>query len=182
MWDDVRGGPHHAGRPSSLGRRVALILLVVLGAFLRATPIADRPVSLDEALTWRAAGRPWTAFLTWSHHPDHPPLSFALVRLSTVFTGTDAEWALRLPSAVAGALSIPAAATVGSAFSPAAGLAMAALVAVDPVLVEQGQTARMYSLLTLFLLLAVGSIARVASANDRGRVDWIALGLILGAV
>ena len=176
-----RGGPQRAGRPFSLAQKMALCFLVALGTLLRAAPIADMPVSLDEALTWRTAAKPWTSFLTWSHHPDHPPLSFALVRLTTDLSGTDAEWALRLPSVVAGALAIPAAEAVGTAFSPAAGMALAALVAVDPVLVEQGRTARMYPLLLLVLLLAIPVAVRVVSGDHRPRRDWIALGLVLGA-
>ena len=87
----------------------------------------------------------------------------------------------RLPSVVAGALTIPAAAAVGSAFSPVAGLVLAALVAVDPELVEQARTARMYPLLALLLLLAVGSTARMATGKDRRRFTWVGLGLVLGA-
>ena len=181
MRDERRGGLPRAGRPFSLAQKVALCFLVALGTLLRAAPIADRPVSLDEALTWRTAARPWTSFLTWSHHPDHPPLSFAIVRLTTDLAGTDAEWALRLPSVVAGALAVPAAVVVGTAFSPAAGLALAAFVAVDPVLVEQGRSARMYPLLALLLLVAVASASRVARGDSRHPHGWIGLGFVLGA-
>jgi len=181
MRDEGRGGPHSAGRPSSLARAAVLCLLVALGTLLRAAPIADRPLSLDEALTWRTAGKPWTDFLTWSHHPDHPPLSFALVRAATDLAGTDAEWVLRTPAVVAGALAIPAAAAVGAAFSPTAGMALAALVALDPELVEQGRVARMYPLFLLLLLLAIALSARLAEGHDRRHGVWIALGLVLGA-
>jgi 4-amino-4-deoxy-L-arabinose transferase-like glycosyltransferase len=179
--DEERGGPHSAGRPFSLAQTVALCFAVALGTLLRAVPISERPVSLDEALTWRTAARPWTEFLSWSHHPDHPPLSFALVRLTMDLAGTDAEWALRLPSVLAGALAIPAAAAAGAAFSPAAGVALAALVAVDPVLVEQGRVARMYPLLFLFLLLTLASATRLAGEHERRSRAWIGLGLALGA-
>ncbi|MGH7567076.1 MAG: hypothetical protein ACREK2_09625, partial [Gemmatimonadota bacterium] len=56
MTDEGGGGPHRADRPSSSSRSIAIVLLVVLGTLLRAAPIGDRPVSLDEAQTWRTAG------------------------------------------------------------------------------------------------------------------------------
>lgn len=173
MRDATEGRLARSGPP-------LFVFVLVLGALLRAAPIVERPISLDEARTWVTAEEPLSAFLTWSHHRDHPPLSFLFVRASTRAAGTDAEWALRLPAMIAGILCIPAAAWLGGVVSPAVALALASLVAVDPLLVEQAQTARMYPLLSLLLLLAAALTARVARPESGG-AGWVVLGLVLAA-
>ena len=83
------------------------------GALPRIWPALSWPIRHDEVLTWLTAQADPIAFLDWTHHHHHPPLSFALVRVSTALTGTDAEWALRLPSLLAGLACIPVAYAVG---------------------------------------------------------------------
>lgn len=60
----------------------ALAALTLAGAVLRIWLVGTRPLIGDEGLTWRTSAQSLTEFLLWSHHPDHPPLSFVLVRLS----------------------------------------------------------------------------------------------------
>lgn len=108
-----RGGPKRTA-PLSFGdphgSTIAVALLVLVGGLLRAWPVAEWPISHLEALTWHRSqtGAGLAEFPAW----DHPPLSYLLVCLSTALLGTQAEWALRLPSLLAGILCIPAAFTV----------------------------------------------------------------------
>lgn len=170
------------GRPPlSFGMKLVVALLVVAGALLRIHG-AGWALTQDEALTWWTARAGIAELLTWTHHPEHPPLSFALVRLAVGALGTDAEWALRFPSLLAGVLAVPAAFALGRRFStPASGVCLAALVAFDPFLIEQARTARMYSGLVLLTLVALLLLDRLAGRGE-GRVSsWSALGIVLAA-
>lgn len=170
------------GRPPlSFGMKVVLALLVAAGALLRIYG-AGWPLTQDEALTWRTARAGIAELLAWSHHPEHPPLSFALVRLAVGALGTDAEWALRLPSLLAGVLAVPAAFALGRRFSTSAsGICLAALVAFDPFLIEQARTARMYSGLVLLTLVTLLMMARLHGRDERRVSLWSALGIVLAA-
>jgi 4-amino-4-deoxy-L-arabinose transferase-like glycosyltransferase len=172
--------------PYDPGARVTLLLLVVTlaGAALRIAPALLWPIRHDEVLTWLTAQADPSAFLLWTHHPHHPPLSFALVRLSTGLTGTDAEWALRLPSLLAGIACIPVAYAVGRALGTrAGGILLALLIALDPLLVDQARQARMYSLYALLFLAALYALVRIRPGRDGTipRWRWVVAGLGLAA-
>jgi 4-amino-4-deoxy-L-arabinose transferase-like glycosyltransferase len=171
---------------SALARRSALLpvlVLVAAGALLRAWPIADWPLEYNEILTWRTAvqAEPWE-LLTWEHHREHPPLSYALVKLDSALFGTDSEWALRLPFTVAGALCIPIAHLLGSiARGRVAGLLFASLVAFDPLLVAQARQARMYPLLAFFFLATLSWFAILIRRREDRLAPWLLPGLGLTA-
>jgi 4-amino-4-deoxy-L-arabinose transferase-like glycosyltransferase len=140
------------------------------------------PIRHDEVLTWLTAQADPIAFLNWTHHHQHPPLSFALVRLSTALTGTDAEWALRLPSLVAGLACIPLAHAVGRRLgSRAGGILLALLIAFDPLLVDQARQARMYSLYALLFLATIYGLARLGNERSGSTRWWVLTGLALAA-
>jgi hypothetical protein len=151
------------------------------GAVLRVWPAVSWPIRHDEVLTWLTTEADPTAFLRWTHHPHHPPLSFALVRLSTALSGTDAEWALRLPSLLAGLACIPLAYLFGRVIgSRAGGIVLAFLVAFDPLLVDQARQARMYSLYALLFLATLYGLARLGAERPASR-SWVPIGLGLAA-
>ncbi len=101
-----------------------------------------------------------------------------LVRLSMTVFGTDAPWAMRLPSLFCGILCIPAAFWLGRVVrDDTLGLVAAALVAVDPNMVDQSQQARMYTMLALVTMLALAravqllrSCRRAAAVDRLGRI------------
>lgn len=166
--------------------------LTLAGAALRVWLLAARPLMVDEGFTWETALRPPADFLLWSHDPDHPMLSFALVRLSLEIFGQSA-WALRLPSFLAGALCIPAAWLLGRRLDvragagerqplkavPVAAALLAALIAFDPLLVVQSGLARMYSLLALLTLLTLERFGALIAADERRVGPWFLLGALL---
>ena len=89
-----------------------------------------------------------------------PPLYYGLAWGWTQLFGSG-EVGLRSLSALAGVLTVPATYAAGSALlSRRAGLAAAALVAVNPFLVWYGQEARSYGLLVLLATLAVWAAIR----------------------
>lgn len=167
------------------GYVAALLLIVAVGSWIRLAPIAERPFWFDEADTWRAVevgddGQPigYADYLTWQHHFEHAPLGFVLAKVSTDLTGSTEPWAYRLPSALAGILCILAGFWVAKlALGSAGGLATAALIACDPNMVDQSQQCRMYTLLTLLMLLAIGMTAELLR-RPQGR--WWRYGLLGG--
>jgi hypothetical protein len=104
-----------------------------------------------------------------------PPLYYALAWLWTQLTGTG-EFGLRSLSALAGVATVPVAFWLGAELRDRrAGIAAAALVAVNPMLLWYSQEARAYALLTLLTALSVLYFVR---ALDRGtRRDFVLWGV-----
>jgi uncharacterized membrane protein len=100
----------------------------------------------------------------WTAQDKHPPFYYAVLHGWVAIFG-NAEWSLRAPSAIAGALSVALLAMVGGR---AAGLVLAVvagvLFAAHPTAVEFSQEARMYPLAGL---LALAASVALASSIDR---------------
>lgn len=88
----------------------------------------------------------------------------------------ESEWALRLPSALAGIAMIYLCYVAGRRFlRPQWNLALAATVAVLPELIEYSQTARMY----IFMLACIpGALACLFAWERNGRIGWL-IGAVL---
>ncbi len=158
----------------------AVVLVTIAGAVIRARDVVERPVWEDEAYTWKDSQIPFWRLVWWKHDPAHGPASHILVRLSMTVFGTDAAWAMRLPSLVCGILCIPAAFWLGRVIrGDGLGLAAAALVAVDPNMVDQSQQARMYTMLALVTMLALAQAVKLLRDPAAARRPWIILGVLL---
>lgn len=164
-------------------RRIWLLLLaglVILGGAIRAGAIVDRPLWEDESYTWKDSQLPYHRLVWWKYAPHQGPLGYLAVKHSVQLFGTDAPWALRMPSLLCGMLCIPAAFWLGRIIhGPVLGLMAAALVAVDPNMVDQSQQARMYTMFALAWLLACGHAICLLRAPPERHRPWIALGLLL---
>ena len=158
-----------------------VLAVTALGLLIRLLRPLDGPIWYDEAATWEASTATWGQLLAWRHHFEHPPLSFALVKLSRELFDTDAAWALRLPSFLAGVASIPTAWWAGRRLGgPACGAVLGLLVAGGMSHVTQSGHARMYTLLTLAALLLLGLLARTTPTTPgRGLGRGLLLGLAL---
>jgi len=145
---------------------LALGAIAVLAAVLRFATLRTQSIWFDEAATWDLVRRPFGTML--SRLPDgesNPPLFYVLEWLWTRVFG-DGEFGLRSLSALAGLLTVPVAYAIGRRVAAVrAGLAGAALVAVNPLLVWFSQEARSYALATL--LSAVALLAFVHALDDR---------------
>jgi hypothetical protein len=87
-----------------------------------------------------------------------------------------------MPSLLCGILCIPAAFYLGRiVYSRGLGLAAAALVAVDPNMVDQSQQARMYTMLALVWMLAAAMGIGLLRSPPAERKPWILWGLVLSA-
>jgi mannosyltransferase len=104
-----------------------------------------------------------------------PPLYYALAWVWTQLTGTG-EFGLRSLSALAGVATVPIAYLIGAELANRrAGIAAAALVAVNPMLLWYSQEARAYSLLVL--LCAISALYFVRALDGGRKRDFLAWGI-----
>lgn len=162
------------------GGALALAALVLLAALLRFPTLATQSVWFDEAATWELMLLPLDELLrALPERESNPPLFYLLEWAWTRALG-DGEWALRSPSALAGTLLVPVAYGIGRGVGGrAAGLATAALVAVNPLLVWFSQEARSYELVALLSACALLAFLR---ALDDDRRSALALWALAGAL
>ena len=156
----------------------ALIALTVLAAALRLPTLGSQSLWLDEALTGRLArGSLGDLLHRVATEEANPPLFYLLEWVWTRVAGTS-EVALRLPSALFGIALVPVAYAIGRRLGgQRAAVALAALVAVHPLLVYYSQEARGYAAVALacavgfgcFLDALEGEAGDVVGARVRGR-------------
>lgn len=145
-------------------RSLALLAIVGIAFLLRAAPLGAQGFWFDEAYTHWIARLPlaesWRAIVA---DGVHPPLYYAIARAALLIG--ESEAALRLPSAVFGALTVAVVFWLGERWASAtAGWLAAALLAVSPIHVWYSGDARMYALLVL-----LGSCCMLAYTSWRAR-------------
>jgi 4-amino-4-deoxy-L-arabinose transferase-like glycosyltransferase len=155
----------------------AVVGLTALGASIRFSTLGLQSYRHDEAVT---AGRVLGSSLSQAMHQvwtgeSTPPLYYLLAWLWSQLFGVH-EAGLRSLSALFGTATIPVAYLAGrELIGRRAGLAVAAIVAVDPMLVWYSQDARAYALLVLLSTLAFLFFIR-ARVGGRGRdLAWWAV-------
>jgi mannosyltransferase len=144
--------------------------LTVLAAGLRFATLGLQAYHHDEIVTASRVLRAdfWHAMEAVGFSESAPPLYYALAWLWTQVTGTG-EYGLRSLSALAGVATVPVAYLIGAELRDRrAGIAAAALVAVNPMLLWYSQEARGYALLALLTSLSLLFFLR---ALDRGGLD-----------
>jgi len=154
--------------------------LTVLAAVLRFATLGVQAYHHDEIVTASRVlrGSFWHAMDAVGFSESAPPLYYALAWPWTQVTGTG-EFGLRSLSAVAGIATVPVAYLLGRELRDRrAGIAAAALVAVNPMLLWYSQEARSYALLTL--LCAVSLLYFVRALDNGRRRDFVLWGLASG--
>jgi mannosyltransferase len=142
--------------------------LTLLAAGLRFATLGVQAYHHDEIVTASRVLREdfWHAMDAVGFSESAPPLYYALAWVWTQLTGTG-EFGLRSLSALAGVATVPVAYLLGAELrGRRVGIAAAALVAVNPMLIWYSQEARSYALLSLLTALATFYFVR---ALDRGR-------------
>jgi 4-amino-4-deoxy-L-arabinose transferase-like glycosyltransferase len=148
-------------------------LALLAGAILRLRGLGTPSLWTDELVSWWAVsgdslGEVITRCATCT---ATPPLSFLLEHLSVSAFGAS-EWALRLPSALAGIAAVGLVFAAGwRMFGPAAAAVSALLMAIHPVHLWFSTDARPYA---LSILLAAGSTWALSEVLRSGR--WGAVG------
>ncbi len=172
-------------------KRIALVslllLLMILGGFLRFHRISFQSLWSDEISTWYRTRYPTpAAVIELGARPDGHPPGYHLLMYFFLHRFGSNELTLRFPSAVAGILCIPAMFALGRVFfSTEAGAYAAALTAVMWCTVYYSQEARANSLLVLFSALSSAlwfEIMRRLQRGERRRLlPLLAPGYVLAA-
>lgn len=116
---------------------------------------------------------------TYDYEPSHPPLYYLLVNLSLVVFG-NSEFALRFPSAVFGALTIPFIFVLGRRlYNWETGLIAAAIFAFAPSQIYYGQMARMYSMVCFLAVVSMWLLVELSFRREEGGA-WSSWGLWAG--
>jgi mannosyltransferase len=151
--------------------------LTVLAAGLRFATLGVQAYHHDEIVTASRVlrGSFWHAMDAVWFSESAPPLYYALAWVWTQMTGTG-EFGLRSVSALSGVATVPVAYLLGVELRDRrAGIAAAALVAVNPMLVWYSQEARGYALLSL--LTAVAALYFVRALDGGRRRDFVGWGI-----
>jgi len=168
---------------------LCLLALTMLGALLRLWMLGSKGLWYDEASTAlmaRALPEQIIQF-HWNAAFEHPPLWILLINFWSKLFG-QGEAALRVPSALAGALAVPLTWQVARAAWPGpagrtARLVASGLVATSPVLILYSQEARMYSLVVCLALASAYLATRLLAKPGVVHlavfvlVNWVMLGL-----
>jgi 4-amino-4-deoxy-L-arabinose transferase-like glycosyltransferase len=184
----VEGTRPEARRLSGVSKRqvavaVGLGLIVLLGAFLRFYELGAYSIgNTYYAATVQSMLTSWHNFFFASFEPggsvtvDKPPLGFWIQAVSAYFLGVNG-FALALPQALAGVLSIPLLyLMVKRQFGVWAGLIAALVLAITPVTVSTERNNTIDGLLVFVLLLATWAFLR---AVRLGRFRYLLLGAFL---
>ncbi len=150
--------------------------LTLLAAGLRFATLGVQAYHHDEIVTASRVlrGGFWHAMDAVGFSESAPPLYYALAWLWTQLTGTG-EFGLRAVTALAGVATVPVAYLLGVELrGRRTGIAAAALVAVNPMLVWYAQEARSYALLTL--LTTIGALYFVRALDSGGRRAFVGWG------
>jgi 4-amino-4-deoxy-L-arabinose transferase-like glycosyltransferase len=150
--------------------------LTALAAALRFSTLGLQSYRHDEAVT---AGRVLVSSFTGTMHlvwtsESTPPLYYALAWLWSHLFGVH-EVGLRSLSAIFGTATVPVSYLAGrELIGRRAGLVVAAIVAVNPILVWYSQDARAYALLVLFSTAGLLFFLRARSGSARDLGWWAA--------
>lgn len=154
-------------------------MVSLIGIALRAIHL-DIPMRYDESVTFLSyASRGWEYVTTHYQNPNNHVFHSLLVSWLTGWLG-DSPTVIRLPTFVAGCALVPATAWVGRRLEgPWVGLLAGAVVATLPVLVEFSTNARGYTILSLCVVLAIGT-GSILEKNGRwlAWLAWIEVGVI----
>ncbi len=163
-----------------------LCIIILFGALLRLDRLGERSLWFDEVMEVIGAGFapdlkeiiiPSLPAIDPQAKRAEPQLSFYFVRQAIRRYG-ETPWAIRLPSFIAGSLTVAIIAFLGSSFwGRKEGLIAALLLALSPYHITHSQEARPYVFLVFFSLCSVWCFYQLLFGR---RLRWLALlGLLL---
>ena len=152
-----------------------LLALALTGLALvaRLYGLGEKPLWYDEVLPLKRAGMPLAELATDAFRNKHYPTYFVLV---SPFAGSEwSAWALRLPSALIGAVCVFLVARIAHvAAGGVAAVTAGLLMALSPMEVQFGQEARSYTLTSAAILLSMWTVVRLTSPGQQQPRDWLA--------
>lgn len=174
--------PHVARHPAIVAAverrtgRAAWSMIGLCAVALGVRVATTRGLWVDEAISVSQAQLPFGRMINDMTTTDvHPPLHHGLLWVTVRLFGTS-EFAVRLPSLLAGVALVPVMYWVGRVvYDRRTGWVAAILAAIAPFCVWYSQEARMYS---LFMLLAAVAVGAQVQAIRRGHmIDWVLYGI-----
>jgi putative flippase GtrA len=168
----ARAAAHSEAVATTRGVWLMLGCALALGAALRFSTLGAESLWNDELSSWKRSLYDNVAQVAAkSAYSDYHPPGFQIVLFYVMKLLGDSEVALRLPSAIAGVLSIGMIFLLGRRlYSWREGLLAAGLLAVCRTPIYYSQEARSYSLLLLFALITtyvwIGLMRRLRSEED----------------
>jgi hypothetical protein len=161
---------------------VSLLLLLLVGGWLRIRMIDAEPLNPDEVTVYRGAHgvleSGWPSFII---HPDMPrfrlmtsELMFYPVALASFFFHDD-RWVVRFPSVFFGILTIAAMYWAGRRVfhSRAVGLTAAAICALSPIIIQMAGFGRYFAELQLATIVMIVCFWSTLSATSELRSGWL---------
>jgi hypothetical protein len=146
---------------------IALACVLIPGAWVRFAELGDRSLWLDELSTWHVSRMALGPSLRWGPELTIPPAYQLALRLITD-EDKPTEQVLRLPAAVCGAAVIVAGWWLGRRFGGReCGLALALLLAANPLQIQWAREARSYSMLVLGTVMSVALWHRLVREPTR---------------
>lgn len=145
-----------------------LIVIILLGTFLRLYRLGSNSLWLDETVSVWFANRSLGDVLQMQPNKDvHPPLYYLILSLWIKAFGSG-EIQVRLPSAIFGIVSIPLLYIIVKNLcrNSSAALVSALILSTSPFHVYYSQESRMYSLLTFFALLSIFFTVKILSIGN----------------
>lgn len=148
-----------------------LLLLSLLALAARCIRLGHQPFWLDEVFTYQRIHLDTAALIADSFANRHMPNYFLLLR--SLMPAQPDFAALRLPSALFGALSVGVVFAIGRQVAGRfAGCVAALLMALAPTQVQYGQEARSYALLLLLIAIALWGLTALARQPARAALGW----------
>ncbi len=160
---------------------VLLVLVTLLGAFLRFWHLGTRGFMIDEGFSWGVAHTPWNEFVhgLLTRTADMT-LHYFLLHLWTALGNS--EFALRSLSAIFGIAVLPTVAEVGRRlYSWRAGIIAAALLAVSTFAIKFAQEIRAYPMVMFLVALSWLQLIKVVRDPSRRNFFWFSI-ITLAAV
>ena len=147
----------------------------LVAAFLRFFHLGHQSLWIDEAIMWYSTGVGTPLTIAGLLEKTHGPLHATVLAAWCGIAG-DSEWALRMPSAVAGVAAVPAMAWLAALWLGRTAVPAAAwLTAGSPFLVWYSQEARSYSMLAFFVAFSGGALlALVRAPRPRAALAYAA--------
>jgi uncharacterized membrane protein len=150
------------------GAMIVLTVIVVIAAYLRLHNLAADSVWRDETTSLAQSSGSIFHIITATAQDNYPPLHNFILAITVKLLG-DGPFALRLPSAIFGILSVPALYWVGTMVANRVGALIGAfLLAVAPFAIYYSQEARPYALLMLTAILFAGATLAFLQRATRG--------------
>jgi hypothetical protein len=159
------------------GRRMALPAILLVGGLNFFWQLGSSSYFVDEAYSVMHSLPSLHLLFHLVNTTETTPYTYFLFLHQWLYwTGSQAEWVTRFPSAVAGVMLVAAVYWMATPFVGRGGaLGAAGLAALSPLIQSYAQETRVYIFLLLVATLAVGATVRAVQDSDR-RVLWLTLG------